>query len=131
MSAVNLWKPHKLHLRTQFTELNCKWRFVRIAENRALNTGSAVNFRIWSTLVNIFSAPFSSLLHRTQGPESRANLLRIPQESRIVRTEVLWPPARFYRVAKNPIPVSKAFVILAQAIRNLKPKSKRRRRPEW
>jgi len=36
MSAVNLWKPQKLQSRMQFTELSCKWRFVRIAENRAL-----------------------------------------------------------------------------------------------
>jgi hypothetical protein len=37
MSAVNLWKPQKLQSRMQFTGLNCKWRFVTIAENKALS----------------------------------------------------------------------------------------------
>jgi hypothetical protein len=37
MSAVNLWKPQKLKSRMQFTGLNCKWRFVTIAENKALS----------------------------------------------------------------------------------------------
>src|SRR3981081_1126766 len=65
MSAVNLWKPQKLLCRTQFTKLSCKWRFVRIAENRAPTGESVARFGIWSTPINIFSAPFSSLLHRT------------------------------------------------------------------
>ena len=64
MSPVNLWKPQKLLCRTQFTKLSCKWRFVRIAENRAPTGESVGKFRIWSTPINIFSAPFSSLVHR-------------------------------------------------------------------
>ena len=64
MSAVNLWKPQKLPLRMRITELGCEWRFVRIAENRAPTRESVARFRIWSTPINMFSAPFSSLLHR-------------------------------------------------------------------
>jgi hypothetical protein len=37
MSGVNLWKPQKLQSRMQFTGLHCKWRFVTIAENKALS----------------------------------------------------------------------------------------------
>ncbi len=65
MSAVNLWKPQKLQSRMRLTELGCEWRFVRIAENRAPTGESVGKFRIWSTPINIFSAPFSSLVHRT------------------------------------------------------------------
>ena len=65
MSAVNLWKPQKLLSRMWLTKLGREWRFVRIAENRATSGESIAKFRIWSTPINIFSAPFSSLLHRT------------------------------------------------------------------
>src|SRR6202521_5501454 len=64
MSAVNLWKPQKLLSRMWLTKLGREWRFVRIAENRATSGESIARFRIWSTPINIFSAPFSSLLHR-------------------------------------------------------------------
>ena len=74
MIAVNLWKPHKLQSRTQFTDLNCKWRFVRIAEKQSPTGDSAANLRIWSTPINIFSAPFSSLLHRIQIQEGKGIL---------------------------------------------------------
>jgi hypothetical protein len=37
MSAVDLWKPQKLQWRMQFTDLHRKWRFVTIAENKALS----------------------------------------------------------------------------------------------
>ena len=65
MIAVNLWKAQKLQSRTQFTETSCEWRSVRIAENRAPASQSVANFGIWSTPINKFSAPYSSLLHRT------------------------------------------------------------------
>src|SRR5882762_559185 len=64
MSVVNLWKPQKLQSRMRLTEPGCEWRFVRIAENRAPTGESVGKFRIWSTPINIFSAPFSSLVHR-------------------------------------------------------------------
>src|SRR5207302_1161497 len=63
MSAVNLWKPHKLQWRTHFADLNGKWRFVRILENRALLACPSRISEFWSTSINIFSAPFSNLLH--------------------------------------------------------------------
>ena len=65
MSAVNLWKPRKLLSYTWLTKPGCEWRFVRTSENRALTGESVGKFRIWLTPINIFSAPFSSLLHRT------------------------------------------------------------------
>src|SRR6266403_5874821 len=66
MSAVNLWKAHKLQARTHFASLNGKWRFVRILENRALWACPPRISEFWSTSINIFSAPFSNLLHRAR-----------------------------------------------------------------
>src|SRR5256885_2304933 len=66
MSAVNLWKPHKLQSRTHFADLNGKWRFVRILENRALLACPPRISEFWSTSINIFSASFSNLLHRAR-----------------------------------------------------------------
>src|SRR6266480_3424983 len=56
----------KLQWRRQFTYLNGKWRFVRILENRALPAGPPRISEFWSTSINIFSAPFSNLLHKAR-----------------------------------------------------------------
>ena len=64
MIAVNLWKPQKLQAPNRFTVSLARWRFVRIAENSGHVSWPVVNFRVSSTAINKFSAPFSSLLHR-------------------------------------------------------------------
>ena len=80
MSAVNLWKPRKLPSCNCLTDTCCMCRFVSIAENMTLGDKLEVNFRIWSTPINTFSAPFSSLLHRAQAHGHR-RILRIGKHS--------------------------------------------------
>src|SRR2546426_10256417 len=66
MGAVDLWKPHKLQCRTHYAYLNSKWRCVRILDIRALRACPPRISEFWSTSINIFSAPFSNLLHRAR-----------------------------------------------------------------
>src|SRR2546423_8003010 len=82
MSAVNLWKPHKLQSRTHFADLNGKWRFVRILENRALLACPPRISEFWSTSINIFSASFSNLLHRARIQDQKAQRATIAEGKR-------------------------------------------------
>jgi hypothetical protein len=64
MSAVNLWKAQELQPHNSVTDSLSKWRFVGIAEISDLAEKFPVNFRIWSTPINRFSALFSYFLHK-------------------------------------------------------------------
>ena len=65
MSAVNLWKAWKLQSHILFTRSCCKWVFVRIAENYSCAARFILKRGILSSTINIFSASFANLLHRT------------------------------------------------------------------
>ncbi len=73
MIAVNLWKPQKLQAPNRFTVSLARWRFVRIAENSGHVSWPVVNFRVSSTAINKFSAPFSSLLHKVYADKRGQN----------------------------------------------------------
>jgi hypothetical protein len=64
MNAVNLWKAQKLQSHTPFTKAYCQWLFVSIAENNPYAARLILDLSILFSITNMFSASFSSLLHR-------------------------------------------------------------------